>query len=57
MLKQDIITKMKSELKAWPPKDVLAAPGAGGSPVSSQEIQKTGGKQVAGKMLNPGKAA
>jgi hypothetical protein len=57
MLKQDLIDKMKAELKAWPPKDVLAAPGAGGSPVSSQEIQKTGGKQVAGQMLNPGKAA
>jgi hypothetical protein len=57
MLEQDLVDKMKSELKQWPPKDVLAAPGAGGSPVSGAEIQKTGGKQVAGQMLNPGKKA
>jgi hypothetical protein len=51
MLKEDLITKMKGELKSWPPVDALAAPGAGQSPMSSAEIQKMGGKTVANQML------
>jgi hypothetical protein len=53
MVSEAIIKQMKSELKAWPPVDALAAPGAGpgGNPMGSGAIQKIGARTIPNQML------